>query len=130
MARRKAPGTKVDPSVFDSAGANVLENPINTEIEDSYLEYAYSVIHSRALPDARDGLKPVHRRILFSMYEQGYRPNTAYVKSSRVVGDCFVRGALVSTPDGSRPIEDIEVGDLVLDGRGHAVPVVEVYENP
>jgi DNA gyrase subunit A len=130
MARRKAPTTKVDPSAFDSAGATVLENPVRTEIEDSYLEYAYSVIHSRALPDARDGLKPVHRRILFSMHEQGYRPNGAYVKSSRVVGDCFVRGALVSTPTGLRPIEDIRIGEQVLDSHGAAVPVTAVYENP
>ncbi|MEV4603589.1 DNA topoisomerase (ATP-hydrolyzing) [Amycolatopsis sp. NPDC049253] len=130
MARRKGTTTKVDPSAFDSAGANVFDNSLKTEIEDSYLEYAYSVIHSRALPDARDGLKPVHRRILFSMHEQGYRPTHAYVKSSRVVGDCFVRGALVSTPDGLRPVEDIEIGELVLDSRGKAVPVTEVYENP
>jgi DNA gyrase subunit A len=131
MARRsKGPVTKIDPSAFDSAGATVMENPLRTEIEDSYLEYAYSVIHSRALPDARDGLKPVHRRILFSMHEQGYRPTHAYVKSSRVVGDCFVRGALVSTPEGLRPIEDIQVGESVLDGRGNAVPVTAVYENP
>ncbi len=130
MARRKGPTTKVDPSAFDQAGANVVDNPLKSEIEDSYLEYAYSVIHSRALPDARDGLKPVHRRILYSMNEQGYRPTHAYVKSARVVGDCFVRGALVSTPDGLRPIEDIEVGDLVLDAAGTAVPVVEAYENP
>ncbi|MGH3436375.1 MAG: DNA gyrase/topoisomerase IV subunit A [Sciscionella sp.] len=87
MARRKATTTKIDPSAFDQAGAHVFENPVKTEIEDSYLEYAYSVIHSRALPDARDGLKPVHRRILFSMNENGYRPTNAYVKSSRVVGD-------------------------------------------
>ncbi|WP_410673121.1 DNA topoisomerase (ATP-hydrolyzing) [Amycolatopsis sp. cmx-4-68] len=130
MARRKGTTTKVDPGAFDRAGAQVFENPLKTEIEDSYLEYAYSVIHSRALPDARDGLKPVHRRILFSMHEQGYRPTHAYVKSSRVVGDCFVRGTLVSTPAGLRPIEEIEIGDQVLDSRGRAVPVTEVYENP
>ncbi|WP_447007855.1 DNA topoisomerase (ATP-hydrolyzing) [Saccharothrix isguenensis] len=130
MARRKTPTTRVDPSAFDRAGAQVFDNSLTTEIEDSYLEYAYSVIHSRALPDARDGLKPVHRRILFSMNEQGYRPTSSYVKSSRVVGDCFVRGALVSTPEGLRPIEDIEIGDHVLDGRGEPVAVNAVYENP
>ncbi|ONI84623.1 DNA topoisomerase [Saccharothrix sp. ALI-22-I] len=130
MARRKTPITRVDPSAFDRAGAQVFDNSLTTEIEDSYLEYAYSVIHSRALPDARDGLKPVHRRILFSMNEQGYRPTSAYVKSSRVVGDCFVRGALVSTPEGLRPIEQIEIGDHVLDGRGEPVAVNAVYENP
>ncbi|WP_433273474.1 DNA topoisomerase (ATP-hydrolyzing) [Actinosynnema sp. CS-041913] len=130
MARRKTPTTRVDPSAFDRAGAQVFDNSLTTEIEDSYLEYAYSVIHSRALPDARDGLKPVHRRILFSMNEQGHRPTSPYVKSSRVVGDCFVRGALVSTPGGLRPIEAIEVGDLVLDPAGHPVRVVAAYENP
>ncbi|WP_158890318.1 DNA topoisomerase (ATP-hydrolyzing) [Amycolatopsis anabasis] len=130
MARRKGTTTKVDPSAFDQAGANVFDNSVKTEIEDSYLEYAYSVIHARALPDARDGLKPVHRRILFSMNENGYRPTHAYVKSSRVVGDCFVRGALVSTPAGLRPVEEIEVGEFVLDGAGRAVPVTAVYENP
>ena len=56
MARRKGPTTRVDPAAFDRAGAQVLDNSLKTEIEDSYLEYAYSVIHSRALPDARDGL--------------------------------------------------------------------------
>ncbi|RKT55865.1 DNA topoisomerase (ATP-hydrolyzing) [Saccharothrix australiensis] len=130
MARRKTPTTRVDPSAFDRAGAQVFDNSLTTEIEDSYLEYAYSVIHSRALPDARDGLKPVHRRILFSMNEQGHRPTSPYVKSSRVVGDCFVRGALVSTPEGLRPIEAIEVGDRVLDGSGRPVRVVQAYENP
>ena len=87
MARRKGNQPKVDLSAFDQAGARVLDNPLVTEVEDSYLEYAYSVIHSRALPDARDGLKPVHRRILYSMSEQGYRPDRAHVKSARVVGD-------------------------------------------
>ncbi|HEX5204905.1 MAG TPA: DNA gyrase subunit A, partial [Actinoplanes sp.] len=130
MARRKNENNRVDPSAFDQAGARVIDNPLTTEVEDSYLEYAYSVIHSRALPDARDGLKPVHRRILWSMYEQGYRPDRPYVKSARVVGDCFVRGTLVSTPDGLRPIEEFDVGDLVLDPSGQAASVTAVYENP
>lgn len=85
MARRKGP--KVDLSAFDQAGARVFDNPLVTEVSDSYLEYAFSVIHSRALPDARDGLKPVHRRILWSMYESGHRPDRGHVKSARVVGD-------------------------------------------
>ncbi|MGW4462527.1 DNA gyrase/topoisomerase IV subunit A [Micromonospora sp. NPDC004704] len=87
MARRTGKPSKVDLSAFDQAGARVLDNPLATEVEDSYLEYAFSVIHSRALPDARDGLKPVHRRILYSMSEQGYRPDRGHVKSARVVGD-------------------------------------------
>ena len=87
MARRKGPITKIDPGAFDRAGATVIDKPVKSEIEDSYLEYAYSVIHSRALPDARDGLKPVHRRILYSMHDLGHRPNSPYVKCSRIVGD-------------------------------------------
>src|SRR4051794_17580964 len=130
MARRKNENNRVDPSAFDQAGARVIDNPLTTEVEDSYLEYAYSVIHSRALPDARDGLKPVHRRILWSMSEQGHRADRPYVKSARVVGDCFVRGTLVATPGGLRPIEAFDVGDLVLDPAGSPVPVTGVYENP
>ncbi len=60
---------------------------ITEEMKRSYLDYAMSVIVSRALPDARDGLKPVHRRILYSMHEQGHTPDKKYVKSARVVGD-------------------------------------------
>ncbi len=60
---------------------------INDEMRDSYLDYAMSVIVARALPDARDGLKPVHRRILYAMYDMGIRPSTAYKKSARIVGE-------------------------------------------
>ena len=60
---------------------------IEREMEDSFLEYAMSVIVSRALPDVRDGLKPVHRRILYSMYDSGIRPGTPFRKCARVVGD-------------------------------------------
>ena len=57
------------------------------EMKKSYLDYAMSVIVSRALPDIRDGLKPVHRRILYAMNESGYNYNKAYKKSARIVGD-------------------------------------------
>ncbi|OYY79503.1 MAG: hypothetical protein B7Y61_17365, partial [Rhizobiales bacterium 35-66-30] len=60
---------------------------ITEELSRSYLDYAMSVIVARALPDVRDGLKPVHRRILFSMHENGYEWNKSYRKSARVVGD-------------------------------------------
>src|SRR5256886_6134603 len=56
-------------------------------MQRSYLDYAMSVIVGRALPDVRDGLKPVHRKILYAMYDSGYRPDRGYVKCSRVVGD-------------------------------------------
>ncbi|NND12563.1 MAG: DNA gyrase subunit A [Acidimicrobiia bacterium] len=61
--------------------------PIRTEISDSFLEYSMSVIVSRALPDIRDGLKPVHRRILYAMHDAGLRANTGFTKCARVVGD-------------------------------------------
>ncbi|MCA2228202.1 DNA gyrase subunit A [Nonomuraea aurantiaca] len=60
---------------------------IQTEMQRSYMDYAMSVIVSRALPDVRDGLKPVHRRVLYAMYDGGYRPDRGYFKCSRVVGD-------------------------------------------
>ena len=65
----------------------VIPLPLEEEIKHSYLDYAMSVIVGRALPDARDGLKPVQRRVLFAMMELGLRHNTAYKKSARVVGE-------------------------------------------
>ena len=76
---------------LDSDGGGVPEGiepiEIQTEMENSFLEYAMSVIVSRALPDARDGLKPVHRRILWAMYDRGHTPARAHVKSATVVGE-------------------------------------------
>ncbi len=66
---------------------NIVDVDVSTEMETSFLEYAYSVIYARALPDARDGLKPVQRRILYGMAEMGLRPDRGHVKCSRVVGD-------------------------------------------
>ncbi|MEC7590351.1 MAG: DNA gyrase subunit A, partial [Actinomycetota bacterium] len=60
---------------------------LQTEMQRSYLDYSMSVIVSRALPDVRDGLKPVHRRVLYAMYDGGYRPDRNFSKSARVVGD-------------------------------------------
>src|SRR6476620_9207240 len=65
----------------------IVDIDVQSEMQGSFLEYAYSVIYSRALPDARDGLKPVQRRILFAMSEMGLRPDRGHVKSSRVVGE-------------------------------------------
>jgi DNA gyrase subunit A len=122
MARRK--GTeKADLSAFDRAGAQVHDNPLVTEIEDSYLEYAFSVIHSRALPDARDGLKPVHRRILYSMIEQGHRPDRGYVKSARVVGDVMGK----YHPHGDSAIYDAMV--RMAQGFSLNVPLVDGHGN-
>ena len=77
------------PAPSGGAGVTVVE--IQEEMESSFLDYAMSVIISRALPDARDGLKPVHRRILWSMHDQGFRPDRGHVKCARVVGDVMAR---------------------------------------
>src|ERR671913_868115 len=73
--------------MLDTFSGNVQPHSIEDELRDSFLSYAMSVIVSRALPDARDGLKPVHRRILYSMHESGYTPDKPYRKSARTVGD-------------------------------------------
>ncbi len=86
-------------------GERIDDIDVATEMEGSFLEYAYSVIYSRALPDARDGLKPVQRRILYQMSEMGLRPDKGHVKSSRVVGD--VMGKL--HPHGDASIYDAMV---------------------
>src|SRR5690606_18182069 len=83
----------------------IEEIDVSTEMEQSFLEYAYSVIYSRALPDARDGLKPVQRRILYQMTLMGLRPDRGHVKSARVVGD--VMGKL--HPHGDASIYDAMV---------------------
>jgi DNA gyrase subunit A len=82
MAR--SPRTAPPPD--DDFVERILDVDVSSEMQTSFLEYAYSVIYSRALPDARDGLKPVQRRILYSMNEMGVRPDRAHVKCARVVG--------------------------------------------
>jgi len=99
MARRTRP-TQAD-DVFDGV-ENIVDIDVADEMQGSFLEYAYSVIYSRALPDARDGLKPVQRRILFGMSQMGLAPDRGHVKSSRVVGD--VMGKL--HPHGDSAIYD------------------------
>ena len=93
------------------------------EMKRSYLDYAMSVIVARALPDARDGLKPVHRRILYSMYEQGHTPDKKYVKSARVVGDVIGK----YHPHGDQSIydamvrmaQDFSMRVPLIDGQGN-----------
>jgi DNA gyrase subunit A len=86
MARRTA--TPPPPEDFEE---NIVDIDVAEEMRGSYLEYAYSVIYQRALPDARDGLKPVQRRILYQMNEMGLRPDRGHVKSARVVGEVMGR---------------------------------------
>lgn len=97
MARRT---TKTPPP--DDFEERILDIDVVDEMQGSFLEYAYSVIYSRALPDARDGLKPVHRRIVYQMNEMGLRPDRSYVKCARVVGE--VMGKL--HPHGDASIYD------------------------
>ena len=75
------------PNTSDPSGSDIRPVSIIDEMTRSYLDYAMSVIVSRALPDVRDGLKPVHRRILYTMYENGFTPDKAHKKSARVTGD-------------------------------------------
>jgi len=86
MARRTT--TTPPPDDFEE---NIVDIDVAEEMRGSFLEYAYSVIYQRALPDARDGLKPVQRRILYQMNEMGLRPDRGYVKCARVVGDVMGR---------------------------------------
>ncbi|SFE24750.1 DNA gyrase subunit A [Actinacidiphila alni] len=85
------PVPDVPPSEMDerneAGGLRIEPVGLETEMQRSYLDYAMSVIVSRALPDVRDGLKPVHRRVLYAMYDGGYRPEKGFYKCARVVGD-------------------------------------------
>ena len=99
------------------------ENNIVNEVETSFLEYSMSVIASRALPDLRDGLKPVHRRILWSMYESGYTPDKPHRKSAKTVGE--VMGNYHPHGDSSiyeamvRMAQDFNQRYLLVDGHGN-----------
>ena len=85
----------VDIEIDTNQGENVVDNPhgnieqidLQTEMQRSYLDYAMAVIIGRALPDVRDGLKPVHRRVIYGMYDGGYRPDRSFNKCARIVGD-------------------------------------------
>ena len=90
MARRSTTQQPPDGPGF-GAEEHILDTDIGDEMRASFLEYAYSVIYSRALPDARDGLKPVQRRILYTMNDMGLRPDRGHIKSARVVGEVMGR---------------------------------------
>ncbi|MFC8674981.1 DNA topoisomerase (ATP-hydrolyzing) subunit A [Streptomyces griseorubiginosus] len=119
MARRS---TKTPPP-DDSYEERILDIDVVDEMKGSYLEYAYSVIYSRALPDARDGLKPVHRRIVYQMNEMGLRPDRGYVKCARVVGE--VMGKL--HPHGDTSIYDALV--RMAQPFSMSVPLVDGHGN-
>ncbi|MEV6163609.1 DNA gyrase subunit A [Streptomyces sp. NPDC052052] len=87
MADENTPVTPEQEPAAAGVGMRVEPVGLETEMQRSYLDYAMSVIVSRALPDVRDGLKPVHRRVLYAMYDGGYRPEKGFYKCARVVGD-------------------------------------------
>jgi DNA gyrase subunit A len=111
------------PKTGDGSPSDVRPVSITEEMKRSYLDYAMSVIVSRALPDVRDGLKPVHRRILYSMHEQGHTPDKKYVKSARVVGDVMGK----YHPHGDQAIydalvrmaQDFSMRLQLIDGQGN-----------
>src|SRR4051794_1548983 len=104
-------------------GGNIEPRGLEEEMRSSYLDYAMSVIVGRALPDARDGLKPVHRRVLFSMNENGLQPNRRHVKASRIVGDVMGK----YHPHGDQAIydtlvrlaQDFSMRNMLVDGQGN-----------
>src|SRR3954453_18653959 len=105
------------------SGGNIEPRGLEEEMGSSYLDYAMSVIVRRALPDARDGLKPVHRRVLFSMNENGLQPNRAYSKCARIVGD--VMGKYHPHGDSAiydalvRLAQDFSMRNMLVDGQGN-----------
>lgn len=107
----------------ETPAERIIDINVSQEMQNSFLEYAYSVIYSRALPDARDGLKPVQRRILYQMAQMGLRPDKGHVKSSRVVGD--VMGKLHPHGDAAiydalvRLAQDFSLRLPLVDGHGN-----------
>ena len=127
MATAKTPTkSKTKKATSPKAGeypGKIVDIDVSKEVSDSFLEYAYSVIYSRALPDARDGLKPVHRRILHQMADMGLRPERGHVKSARVVGE--VMGKLHPHGDGAiydalvRMAQSFSMRLPLIDGHGN-----------
>jgi len=118
-----------DPSKSKKEIGYVKPREITEEMKESYIDYAMSVIISRALPDVRDGLKPVHRRILYAMHEMGLTHNAKFRKSATVVGECFVKDTLIFTEKGLLPIQEIQIGDRVHTQQG-LQKVTQLYEMP
>jgi len=96
---------------------------IDHEMQQSYLDYAMSVIIARALPDARDGLKPVQRRILYAMYDMGLRPDSAFKKSARIVGEVLGKyhphGDMAVYEAMARLGQDFSMRNMLVDGQGN-----------
>jgi len=108
---------------MDSLNERIIEVDLEEEMKISYIDYAMSVIVGRALPDVRDGLKPVHRRILYSMYEQGMTPDKPYRKSARIVGDVLGKyhphGESAVYDAMVRMAQDFSIRIPLIDGHGN-----------
>ena len=108
---------------MENSKERIIDIDIKQEMQNSYIDYAMSVIVSRALPDVRDGLKPVHRRILYAMNELGFTPDKAYRKCARIVGD--VLGKYHPHGDSSvynalvRMAQEFSINELLIDGHGN-----------
>ena len=113
----------VEETPLNGQNGNVQQVDIDTQMREAYLDYAMSVIVARALPDARDGLKPVHRRILYAMHELGLRSNSAYKKSARIVGEVLGKfhphgdSAVYETM--ARMAQDFSMRYMLVDGQGN-----------
>ena len=123
MARRRSATRSPQDDLPEDFVEHIVDVDVTQEMETSFLEYSYSVIYSRALPDARDGLKPVQRRILFMMDQMGLRPDRGHVKSARVVGE--VMGKL--HPHGDAAIYDAMV--RMAQSFAMRVPLVDGHGN-
>ncbi|RKQ36275.1 DNA gyrase/topoisomerase IV subunit A [Kocuria tytonis] len=123
MARRRSTTRSPQDDLPADFVEHIVDVDVTQEMETSFLEYSYSVIYSRALPDARDGLKPVQRRILFMMDQMGLRPDRGHVKSARVVGE--VMGKL--HPHGDAAIYDAMV--RMAQSFAMRVPLVDGHGN-
>ena len=106
-----------------SENSQIIATSLEKEIKKSYLDYAMSVIVGRALPDVRDGLKPVHRRVLYTMQEEGNDWNKAYKKSARIVGMVMSKyhphGNLAIYDAIVRMAQDFSMRDPLVDGHGN-----------
>ena len=111
--------TEVTDAPLDGGHDRTEPVDIQVEMQRSYIEYAMSVIVGRALPDVRDGLKPVHVRILYAMLDGGYRPDRGFFKCSRVVGDVMDDASRLRRAGATHLLSDIgELPDLVASQGG------------
>ena len=118
------------PELTPEPVGNILQRDLGAEMRGSYIDYSMSVIVGRALPDIRDGLKPVHRRILYAMHDEGLASNKKYSKCAGVVGevlkkyhphgDSSVYDAMV------RMVQEFSLLHPLIDGQGTSVPSMEI----